>query len=205
MGRQEHWEQVYRLKDTSQVSWFRPHLELPLAIVERVAPHRSAAIVDMGGGSSTFVDDLLERGYSNLTVVDISQAALDISMRRCGGAAASVQWLCADATLVELPERHFDVWHDRAVFHFLTGHADRINYLERASLAVKPGGHLIVSTFGPDGPLKCSGLDTMRYSAASLCAEFGPRFHLEESWLESHRTPFGTDQQFLCCHFRRED
>jgi 2-polyprenyl-3-methyl-5-hydroxy-6-metoxy-1,4-benzoquinol methylase len=184
-----------------QVSWFRPHLETSLALIESAAPGRDAAIIDVGGGTSTLVDDLLSRGYTNATVLDISRSALDVAKKRLAGAWKSVQWLCADVTRAELPAHAYDLWHDRAVFHFLTQPDQRRNYVSKVISSLKPGGHIIVSTFGPEGPTRCSGLDVVRYDAHSLKAEFGSRFRVVDSSTELHRTPFETDQQFFYCHF----
>jgi 2-polyprenyl-3-methyl-5-hydroxy-6-metoxy-1,4-benzoquinol methylase len=200
MNTHEHWERIYATRGPEQVSWFRPHLETSLALIERVAPHRAAAIIDVGGGASTLVDDLIARGYGNLTVLDISQAAIEIAKTRLAEAADTVHWLCGDVTQAGLPARAYDVWHDRAVFHFLTNPDERAKYVRNVALAVKPGGHIIVSTFGPEGPTKCSGLEVVRYDAESLHEEFGRRFHLVESSKELHLTPFGTTQQFLYCY-----
>lgn len=200
---QRHWENIYGTKAPDQVSWFRPHLETSLALIERAGSgDRSISIIDVGGGASTLVDDLLERGYRNITVLDISSAALGVARKRLGEAAEAVRWVCADVTQSALPERSLDVWHDRAVFHFLTKPEDRLAYIQNVELAVKPGGHVIISTFGPEGPVKCSGLDVVRYDAQSLHAEFGARFHLVESSKEFHVTPSGTEQQFLYCRLR---
>lgn len=201
MDMQEHWESVYGTKAADQVSWFRPHLETSLALIERAARgNRSASIIDVGGGASTLVDDLIERGYSNVTVLDISQAALDVAQKRLAEAAAAVRWLRADVTAAGFPAPSYDVWHDRAVFHFLTTPQERLAYVRNVASAVKPGGHIIVSTFGPEGPTKCSGLDVMRYDAESLHGEFGPQFRLVESSEELHDTPSRTRQQFVYCH-----
>lgn len=204
MDMREHWDRVYQTKAADQVSWFRPHLESSLADVERAAKDRSALIIDIGGGASTLVDDLLDHGYRNLTVLDISQTAIELARKRLGEASASVEWLCAEVTQAPLPENHYDVWHDRAVFHFLTEPSERLAYAARASSAIKTGGHLIISAFGPEGPERCSGLDTMRYDAQSLHRELGRGFHLMESSIDWHRTPSGAMQQFLRCHFRLE-
>ncbi|MGC4054720.1 MAG: class I SAM-dependent methyltransferase [Paludibaculum sp.] len=198
---QAHWENVYERKGPDQVSWFRPHLEVSLALIERAAEgQRHASIIDVGGGASTLVDDLLSRGYENLTVLDISQNAIDAARSRLGDRARSVQWLRADVTESPLPAASYDVWHDRAVFHFFTQPEARIRYVRTVAAAVKPGGHVIVSTFGPAGPLKCSGLDVVRYDAEGLHDEFGARFHLVDSLEEIHDTPFGSQQQFLYCY-----
>lgn len=201
MNLQEHWENVYTRKPAEEVSWYRAHLETSLAFVERsTGGNRSAAIADIGGGASTLVDDLLERGYRDLTVLDLSQKALDVARERLGEKADGVRWVCADATRMVLPAASVDVWHDRAVFHFLTEEAKRKDYVRAVLHALRPGGHVIVSTFGPEGPLRCSGLETVRYDADHLHAEFGKRFALVESAEEVHETPMGTQQQFLYCH-----
>lgn len=200
MEAQKHWDRIYRTKPPDQVSWFRSHLETSLALVERAAPDRAAAIIDVGGGTSTLVDDLFAHGYRNLTVLDISQEAIEIAKKRLGQASESVHWLRVNVTQPDLAAQTYDVWHDRAVFHFLTRAEDRLGYVRNVMRAVKPGGHVIVSTFGPEGPEKCSGLEVVRYDAESLHGEFGRRFRLVESSKELHETPFGTTQQFLYCY-----
>ena len=199
MGETLHWENVYLTKAPDAVSWYRPHLELSLNLISHVAGEPSASIIDIGGGASTLVDDLLERGYQSLTVMDISPAALTAAKSRLGPVAEKVQWLTADVTRASLAEQAYDVWHDRAVFHFLTAQEDRDRYVSQAIHAVKHGGFVIVSTFGPEGPTKCSGLDVSRYDAESLHQQFGRRFRLVESTTELHETPFGTTQQFVYC------
>jgi len=161
-------------------------------------------VIDVGGGESTLIDDLIARGYENLTVLDISQAAIDANRKRLGAASERVHWLVADITQIELEPSVYDVWHDRAVFHFLTSASDRIAYVRQVASAVRHRGHVIVSTFGPEGPMKCSGLDVVRYEAESLHKEFGVHFRLLGSSMELHRTPFGTVQQFLYCYCRVE-
>jgi len=197
-----HWERIYTTKAHDEVSWYRLHLDRSIALIESASPDRKASIIDVGGGESTLVDDLLAHGYHNLTILDVSQAALDVTRARLGEAGERIHWLCADITKICLPAHSFDVWHDRAVFHFLTKPKERLAYVRNVAWAVKPGGHVIVSTFGPEGPEKCSGLDVMRYDAASLHQEFGSRFRLVESSKELHETPFGTKQQFLYCYCR---
>ena len=196
-----HWERVYGTKAPTEVSWFRPHLETSLALIERVAGDRSASIIDVGGGESTLVDDLIGAGYLNITVLDISQTAIEHSNKRVDSASAKTVWLVADVTNVELPAHGYDVWHDRAVFHFLTEPEQRLAYVGQVAKSVKHGGHVIIGTFGPEGPVKCSGLDAVPYHVNSLQTEFGPRFHLIESVTELHHTPFETTQQFLYCCF----
>jgi len=197
-----HWEKIYRTKAPDAVSWYRPHLDRSLAFIESVSPDRAASIIDVGGGESTLVDDLLAKGYHNLAVLDVSQTALDATRARLGKAGERIHWLCADVTQADLPAHSFDVWHDRAVFHFLTTPEQRNAYVQLAARAVRPGGHVIVSTFGPEGPTTCSGLDVARYDAGSLHSKFGERFRLIESSMELHRTPFGSTQQFLYCYCR---
>jgi len=200
-----HWEKVYTTKAPDQVSWYRPHLELSLSLIESAAGGVSASIIDVGGGESTLVDDLLARGYQNITVLDISQAAIDVAKKRLEGGAGGadrVHWITADITTVELAPAAYDVWHDRAVFHFLTSTEKRVAYVNAVRCAVKHGGHVIVGTFGLDGPTKCSGLEVMRYDAESLNREFGSRFRLIKSSKEMHHTPSGTAQQFLYCYWQ---
>ncbi len=204
MGAETHWEKIYQEKAADTVSWYRPHLETSLALIEQAAAGCSAAIIDVGGGESTLINDLLAGGYENVTVLDISQTAIDANRKRLGSAAEPVHWLVADVTKVDLEPSAYDVWHDRAVFHFLTEPSDRLSYVRLVAKALKRGGHIIVSTFGPEGPTRCSGLDVVRYDAESLHREFGVHFRMLGSSTELHRTPFGTSQQFLYCYCRVE-
>ncbi|HEY2019502.1 MAG TPA: class I SAM-dependent methyltransferase [Bryobacteraceae bacterium] len=199
-----YWETIYRTKAPDSVSWYRPHLEVSLALIERAAPTRSAAVIDVGGGESTLVDDLVQRGFQNVTVLDISPTALEVARKRLGQAAAQVHWIPADVTRVSLPAHCFDVWHDRAVFHFLTTAEDRTAYVRNVLHAMRPGGFVIVSTFGPEGPARCSGLEVVRYGAGELHGEFGAAFRLVESATEQHSTPWGAVQQFVYCYCRVE-
>ncbi len=200
MDVQTHWERIYTQKAPDEVSWYRPHLETSLALIEQAAAGRSASIIDVGAGEATLVDDLLARGYTNVTVLDISPTAIDANRKRLGKASERVHWLVSDITRVELEPGAYDVWHDRAVFHFLTAAAERAAYVRQVVRAVRRGGHVIVGAFGPEGPTKCSGLEVVRYDAESLHGEFGPRFRLMGSSKELHQTPFGTTQQFLYCY-----
>ncbi|MGD1079686.1 MAG: class I SAM-dependent methyltransferase [Candidatus Sulfotelmatobacter sp.] len=204
MDAQTHWERMYTAKAPDAVSWFRPHLETSLELIERVAPDRCSSIIDVGGGESTLVDDLLIRGYGDITVLDISQTAINANKSRLGKESEDVHWLVADITKADLDLSEWDVWHDRAVFHFLTAPDDRVAYVRQVARSLKRGGHVIVSTFGPEGPTKCSGLEVVRYDADSLHREFGVHFRLLGSSKELHRTPFGTTQQFLYCYCRLE-
>ena len=199
MTNQNHWDTVYETKAPDAVSWYRPHLERSLELIQAVVPDVSASIIDVGGGESTLVDDLLAKGYRDISVLDISRTAIEVARKRVGGLAHHVTWLVADVTRAALPKRHYDLWHDRAVFHFLTTTGDRSAYVRQVAQAMKPGGYVIVATFGPQGPHKCSGLDVVRYNADSLHDEFGASFRLINSTTELHKTPFGTTQQFLYC------
>ncbi len=198
----QHWETVYQTRAADAVSWYRPHLDTSLALIERAMPDRGGALIDIGGGESTLVDDLLARGYRELTVLDISAAAIAVARQRLGAAADGVTWLASDVMQADLPAQRFELWHDRALFHFLTRAEQRAAYVERLLHALKPGGHAIIATFGPQGPAKCSGLDTVRYDAAALQRELGPRFALIEHGTELHHTPFDTTQQFVYGCFR---
>jgi ubiquinone/menaquinone biosynthesis C-methylase UbiE len=203
MQSKEHWEKVYTTKATDAVSWFQPHADLSLGLIEATGVSHDAAIIDVGGGASTLVDDLLANGYTDLSVLDLSAAALAAAQKRLGSRAAKVQWIEADVTKADLPAKRFDVWHDRAVFHFLTSAEDRAAYVQTVFRAVKPGGHVIVATFAEDGPNQCSGLPVMRYRADELHAEFGEAFSLLSHRKEAHHTPSGTVQQFVYCYCRR--
>ena len=204
MDAKTHWEKVYATKAPESVSWYRAHLETSLALIERAAVARSSPIIDIGGGESTLVDDLLLRGYKNLTVLDVSRTAIEVTKKRLGSAAQQVRLLVGDIFEIKLEPHAYDLWHDRAVFHFLTTAERRLAYVRQVTSAVRPGGHVIVSTFGPEGPTKCSGLAVMRYDAESLHGEFGERFRLVQSSKELHQTPIGTAQQFLYCYCRLE-
>lgn len=202
MDARKHWEQVYHTKAPESVSWYSPHLQKSLSLVRAATKNPAAAIIDVGGGEATLVDDLLALGYRDLTVLDISRQAIEVAQKRLGQAADSVIWLQEDITRTTLASHRYDVWHDRAVFHFLTEPEQREAYVRQVMRAVRVGGHVIVATFGPEGPQKCSGLDTVRYDAEGLHGEFGARFQLVASDTELHQTPMGTTQQFLYCFCR---
>ena len=198
-----HWEKVYQSKKPTEVSWFQPHLALSLEMVLRAGLDRNSKVIDVGGGASTLVDDLLNDGYKCVTVLDMSQEALNVSKQRLAGQSKNVVWIEGDITTVDLPERHYDLWHDRAVFHFLTSSDDRYKYVAKLTKALKPGGHVIIATFGSQGPTRCSWLDVARYSSDGLLTELGRDFSLIESFEEDHKTPGGASQQFIYCHFLR--
>jgi ubiquinone/menaquinone biosynthesis C-methylase UbiE len=203
MDSKEHWEGVYRNKAADAVSWYRSHLDTSLRLIDENAPDRNAAIIDVGGGESTLVDDLLQRGYRNLTVLDMSAVALDTTKQRLGSIAEQVTWVESDIMVVDLPEHRYDVWHDRAVFHFLTEPSQRDAYTRLLTRTLKQGGRVVIATFGPLGPNRCSVLDVRRYDVQLLSDEFGPGFELVTSTLEDHHTPAGSSQQFLYCSFRK--
>lgn len=178
---------------------------MSLRLIENAAPERASRIIDVGGGEATLVDDLLDRGYRNLAVLDVSQTALDVAKARLGERAGAVDWLCGDVTTFPFTRHQYDVWHDRAVFHFLTDPKDRAAYVRQVTHAVKPGGHVIVATFGPEGPTKCSGLDVVRYDPDALHDQFGANFRLLRHLTEMHRTPAGATQQFTYCYCKTSE
>jgi len=203
MQAKEHWDRVYASKPAESVSWFQAHAEQSLRLIRGTGVPRSGSIIDVGGGASTLVDDLLTDGYSAITVLDLSASALSAAKQRLGSRAARVEWIEASITEVDLPVLAYDVWHDRAVFHFLTDLAARQAYVAAVLRSVKPGGHVIVATFAEDGPTQCSGLPVKRYSADELHAEFGAPFTLLAHEKEAHRTPFGAVQKFVYCYCRK--
>jgi trans-aconitate methyltransferase len=202
IDRRAHWDNVYATKDERSVSWFQENPAISLDLIHAAGAARSAAICDIGGGASRLVDALVGEGFQDITVLDISAKALAIARARLACAGERVRWIAADVTTWR-PERPFDLWHDRAVFHFLTDAGDRAAYAERVAQAVKPGGHVIIGAFAPDGPERCSGLPVMRHDAASIGAVLGPSFTLLESRRDDHRTPGGAVQHFHFSRFRR--
>jgi SAM-dependent methyltransferase len=200
--RQTHWENVYRTKSDREVSWFEHSPALSLDLIHATGAGHKAAIIDIGGGASRLVDALLDDGFEDVSVLDLSEAALATSQARLGARAAPVDWLLADVTVWE-PPRAYDVWHDRAVFHFLTQPEDRAAYAACAFKGVRAGGHVIIGTFAPDGPERCSGLPVMRHDAASIGAVLGDAFTLVESRQHDHRTPAGAIQRFQFSRFKK--
>jgi len=203
MESKAHWEHIYRSKDVREVSWFQEHAAESVELIKNTGVGLEAKIIDVGGGASTLVDDLLDQGYSEITVLDISAAALRQSQNRLGQRASRVTWLELDITRAELAPDVYDVWHDRAVFHFLTNEADRAQYVQAVLRSVKTGGHIIVASFGLGGPEKCSGLNVVRYSAETMHREFGNDFEMIDTRKEVHHTPSGADQQFIYCYCRK--
>lgn len=198
-----HWERVYATKRPEDVSWFRPHLDRSLAFLERSALDMNSSIVDVGGGASTLVDDLMERGFRCVTVLDVSASALEASKSRLGTMAAAVTWVEADVLEHAFPLESVDFWHDRAVFHFLRDEGERARYVAALTAALKPGGCVVLGTFALEGPERCSGLQVARYDAVSLLAALGDGFELIASAEESHQTPWSTAQAFVYVHARR--
>ncbi len=202
MDPKRHWETIHRTKSPTEVSWYQPHAEQSMAFIRNTGIARTGRIIDVGGGISTLVDDLLAEGYAQVCVLDISPAALAVARARLGAAAERVTWIGADVLTVAFPAASYDLWHDRAVFHFLTDPRDRARYVEQVHHAVRPGGHVIVATFAADGPMQCSGLDVVRYNPESLHGAFGEAFRLVDSARETHVTPAGGEQRFVYCYCR---
>ena len=203
MDRREHWEKVYTTKQPTEVSWYQSTPLRSLELLREFGAGPRTTLIDIGGGDSTLVDVVIAERLGTITVLDISSAALARARTRLGERSRDVTWLEGDVTSATLPSAAFDTWHDRAVFHFLTGEDDRARYARTAAAALKPGGTLIMATFAADGPMKCSGLDVMRYSAESLALALGGAFHLIRSFNDVHRTPSGGEQRFLYSVFRR--
>lgn len=202
MDREAHWQGVYGTKGETEVSWYQREPLVSLELIEAADAGRRGRIVDIGGGASLLVDRLLELGFAEVAVLDISEAALAKSRARLGERAGSVEWIVADVARVE-EIGTFDLWHDRAVFHFLTDPADRRCYVDLARRTIPTGGHLLIATFAEGGPTKCSGLDVCRYDASGLGAELGEGFELIREARESHATPWGSAQAFFYGLYRR--
>lgn len=200
MSERDHWEKVYTTKSVDNVSWFQEHATYSLEIIRSIGAKPDSRIIDVGGGASTLVDDLIADGFEFISVLDLSSSALDVARKRLASKGNKVEWIVGDICHIELPQQSYDIWHDRAVFHFLTDPADRMAYVRQVMKSVKPGGHVIVATFAPDGPEQCSGLPVARYDHTQLHDEFGPAFELLEHTSEKHRTPWGALQQFVYCH-----
>lgn len=200
--RKAHWDRVWSEKDETDTSWFQDRPGLSLGLIEAAGIRSGDAVIDVGGGASRLVDHLLERGFDNLAVLDLSAAALAQARRRLGERADRVRWLEQDVTRFR-PARRYRLWHDRAVFHFLLEADERARYRAAMDRALAADGQAIIATFGPDGPTRCSGLPTVRYAAAELAAELGPGWRLLEHRAEAHRTPAGREQHFVFCRFAR--
>jgi len=204
MSQKEHWEQVYSIKPIEKVGWFKLHLQISLRWIKKLSLTIDAPIIDVGGGASTLVDDLLDGGYRSITVLDISEKALSYAKSRLGDKAELATWLNGDITSVGLPTHYYELWHDRAAFHFLTAVEQQRNYRDNLLRALKPGGHLILGTFAPEAPPTCSGLPVQRYSLEQLESTLGGAFELKRHQKELHFTPGGVEQMYLYCYFRRK-
>ena len=200
---QQHWQTVYTSKDAQAVSWFSPRLGISLRLLEQAGLDAQSHVIDIGGGASTLVDDLLDRGIAHVSVLDLSAAALRVAQQRLGDRANRVEWFVADIAKADLPRAAFDIWHDRAVLHFLTGKAAADAYVRLASTALRPGGYAVIGGFASDGPDTCSGLPVARRDAADIAALFGADFELVDQAREVHTTPSGSVQPFAYALLRR--
>lgn len=196
-----HWESAFKARQPTEVSWYQPHLQQSLALIREAALPKDAAVIDVGGGASTLVDDLLRDGFTDLTVLDLSGTALAAAKARLGQDAARVTWMEADILTATLPQARYGLWHDRALFHFLRSSEDQARYVAQVRHAVKPGGTIILATFGLQGPPRCSGLDVAHYSPETLTRAFGGLLRLAASTAEQHQTPAGKTQEFIYCRF----
>jgi SAM-dependent methyltransferase len=203
VDRRDHWNRVYQNKTPENVSWYQRRPDISLALIAASGVPREAFIIDVGGGASVLVDHLLELGFVNLAVLDLAGSALNASQARLGARAADVEWHEADVTNFVPPHR-YALWHDRAVFHFLTAAEDRARYVETLRKALEPSGAVVIATFAPEGPPKCSGLDVVRYDEKSIAAELGAEFRLQEARRETHLTPWEAEQRFNYFRFRRQ-
>jgi ubiquinone/menaquinone biosynthesis C-methylase UbiE len=203
LARQTHWQNVYQTKGERDVSWFQEVPANSLDLIRATGVDTGASIVDIGGGTSRLVDSLVDQGFHSVTILDVAEKALAISRDRLGAHAKHVSWIVADVTAWR-PDKSYDVWHDRAAFHFLTEPSDRAAYAECVRNTVRPGGHVIIGTFAPDGPEQCSGLPVVRHDAASIGDALGPSFKLIESCRHDHQTPRGNTQRFQFSWFQRQ-
>lgn len=202
MDRKEHWEQIYQTKEGTQVSWYQSVPQTSLELIKGMELKKDAEIIDVGGGDSLLVDFLIDQGFSNVTVLDISEKALARARRRLGNNAGKVTWIVADATEFR-PQRKFDLWHDRATFHFLTRNEQKGNYLQVLRSCIDPGGNVILATFSEKGPTRCSGIEITQYSTKELERILAPDFKTLECRNVPHQTPSGSVQDFSFCSFRK--
>lgn len=203
MSRREHWQEVYGSKPANRLGWYRPRLDTSLAWIRSLELETDAPVIDVGTGASTLAEDLLEEGFTAITLLDISDRALDAVRRRLGDKASAFSWIAADITEAELPSGAFRLWHDRAVFHFLTNPDDRACYRRQLDASLAAGGYLIIGVFAPDAPPRCSGLPVQRYALDALVDELGNNFELVRHRHELHVTPGGVEQAYLYCLFRK--
>jgi SAM-dependent methyltransferase len=202
-SRRDHWEKVYATKAETDVSWFEETPALSLDMILATGFAREATVIDVGAGASRLIDALLQRGFTHFAALDVCETALAISRARLGAVGLAVEWIVADITQWRAPEAAYDLWHDRAVFHFLVEESDRRAYVEALARALKPGGYAVVASFALDGPERCSGLPVARYDGETLAITLGPRFERLETRLHAHKTPAGAEQRFQFSLFRR--
>lgn len=203
MSQKHHWEKIYRTRQAEELGWYERHLRTSLLWIEELGLDAGASIIDVGGGASTLVDDLLAAGFRSLTVLDLAEQALAASRLRLGQNAGQVTWLTGDIATVELPQRHYALWHDRALFHFFVKPEQQQAYRQQLLQALRPGGYLLIGTFAPDAPPTCSGLPVQRYSPAQLAAVLGEGFVLQRHHQELHTTPGGVQQLYLYGLFKK--
>ena len=203
MDRKSHWEQVYATRMAEKLGWYKPRLDTSLSWLAELNLGRSASIIDVGGGASTLVDDLVDAGYESITVLDVAEEALAASKKRLGRQSEMVMWLSGDITDYSLPPNRFALWHDRAMLHFLVDAEQRDAYHANLMQSLQPGGHVIIGVFAPEAPEKCSGLPVRRYDADSLARFLGDAFELLRQHKEMHVTPGGVEQMYVYCLFRR--
>lgn len=200
-NRKKHWDNIYSTKKLNEVSWYQPTPETSLSLIKELNIPKTASIIDIGGGDSFLIDNLLELGYENLTLLDISKKAIERAKLRIGKKSEQVQWIEADVSEFN-PTEVYDLWHDRAAFHFLTDEQEIINYLKAAEKGVKQSGNMIIGTFSTEGPKKCSGIEITQYSQESLVKRFESFQKLNCKIIE-HQTPFNSTQSFVFCTFRK--
>lgn len=198
-----YWENIYQTKELKEVSWYQPNPITSLDFLQQFNLPKEAAIIDVGGGDSFFVDNLLELGYTNISILDISQSALDRAKKRLGDKASKVKWIVSDAAQF-IPTEKYDFWHDRAAFHFLTDEERIFKYIATAEKAINIGGYLVIGTFSENGPKKCSGLEIKQYNEAEMASRFENNFYKINCITEDHSTPFNTKQNFIFCGFKRK-
>ncbi len=201
--RNEHWQEVYATRPVNRLGWYRPRLDTSLLWISALDLPRDVPLIDVGCGASTLVDDLLDAGFSAITALDVSENALEVLQQRLGDKAATVDWIAADVTDVELPVARYQLWHDRAVLHFLVDPDERERYRQQLTSALHPGGHVIIGVFSPEAPPRCSGLPVHRYALNDLLDFLGDGFELVQHTNELHITPGGVEQAYIYCHFTK--
>ncbi|RYJ50578.1 class I SAM-dependent methyltransferase [Flavobacterium petrolei] len=202
--RKNHWENIYQTKSLEEVSWYQPTPETSLALIKEFDLPKSAKIIDIGAGDSFLVDHLLDLGFVNITILDISASAIERAKQRLGNKSANIKWIVADASDFQ-PKEQYDFWHDRAAFHFLTADKEIDNYIQTAANAVSKNGIMVIGTFSEQGPKKCSGIEIQQYSESTLVSRFLKHFEKIECFTIDHKTPFDTVQNFVFCSFKRKN